>query len=95
MENKVQKRTITALAATGNYQNDSVTKLGQAGACNGLGNNEIPRRITESKLEGSRRMRRHKLRWLDGVVKYLRKLGIRRRWMVTVEEVSTGSRKSL
>ena len=35
----------------------------------------------ESKLEGSRRMRRPKLRWLDGVVEDLRKLGIRRRWM--------------
>jgi hypothetical protein len=56
--------------------------LGQAGTCNGLGNNEIPRRIIESKLEGSRRMMRPKLRWLDGEVEYLRKLGIRRKWMV-------------
>jgi hypothetical protein len=44
-----------------------------------LGNNEIPRRIMETKLEGSRRMRRPKLRCLDGVVEGLKKLGIQRR----------------
>jgi len=47
-----------------------------------LGSNEIPRRIIESKLEGSTRMRRPELRWLDGVVEDLRKLAIRRRWML-------------
>jgi len=45
----------------------------------GLDNNKIPRRIMETKLEGSRRMRRPKRRWLDGVVEDLKKLGIRRR----------------
>jgi len=60
----------------------SAAKLGQADACNGLCNNGILRRIMESKLEGRTRMRRPKLRCLDGVVEDLRKLGIRRRWMV-------------
>jgi hypothetical protein len=95
MENKVQKRTVTALAVTGNYQNDWCNKVGTGRHLHGLGNNEIPRRIMESKLEGSRKMRIPKLRWLDDVMEDLRKLGIRRWWIVAREEGSTGSRRSL
>jgi hypothetical protein len=36
----------------------------------------------DSKLEGSRRVERPKLRWVDGVVDDLRKLGVQRCWMV-------------
>jgi len=57
-------------------------RLGQADTCNGLGDNETPRRIIESKLDGNRRIRRPKLRWLDVVVEDLRKSGIRGEWMV-------------
>ena len=35
----------------------------------------MPERITDSELNGSSRMVRPKLRWMDGVVRYL---GIRR-----------------
>jgi hypothetical protein len=43
-----------------------------------MGNNEIPRRIVDSKLEESRRIGRSKLRYRDSMVEDLRKLGIQR-----------------
>ena len=43
-----------------------------------MGNNEIPRRIMDFRLKGRRTVGRPKLRWIDGVVEDLRKLGIQR-----------------
>ena len=47
-----------------------------------MGNSEIPKQIMDLRLEGSRRVGRRKLRWMDGVVEDLGKLGIQRRKMV-------------
>ena len=46
----------------------------------------MPDRIMDSKLKRSSRVGKPTLRWMDGVVRYLR---IERRWMVA------GDRKSL
>ena len=40
-----------------------------------MDNNEIPKRVMEYKPEGRRSVGRPKLRWLDGVIEDLRKLG--------------------
>jgi hypothetical protein len=54
----------------------------------GMGNDEMPRKIMETKLEGNRIMRGPKLRWSDGAVEDLRKLGIHGWWMVTRDRLS-------
>lgn len=54
----------------------------------GMGDNEMHRKIMEAKLEGSRIMRRPKLRCLDGAVEDLRKLGIHGWWMVARDRLS-------
>jgi len=44
------------------------------------------RRIMDSNFEEIRRLRKPKLRWLDGVVEDLRKLGIQIWWLVATDK---------
>ena len=42
-----------------------------------MDNNKIPKRVMRYKPEGRRIVVRPKLRWMDGVIEDLRKLGVR------------------
>jgi hypothetical protein len=59
---------------------------------------EMPQRIMERKPVGRRSVGWPKLRWMDGVVEDLRKMGIKSWWRVArdkvMEESSAGSRGS-
>jgi hypothetical protein len=54
----------------------------------GRSNNDMPRRIMESKPEGRRSVGRPKLRRLDGVLEDLRKLGVKSWWLVARDRES-------
>jgi len=53
-----------------------------------MSSNDMPRRIMESKPEGRRSVGRPKLRWMDGVLEDLRKLGVKSWWMVAKDRES-------
>jgi len=55
-----------------------VARLRWIGHLQRMGNNKIPRRYVDYKLEDSRRIWRTKLQYVDSVVEDLRKLGIQR-----------------
>jgi hypothetical protein len=45
-----------------------------------MNRSEMPKRIMNCKPEGRRAVRQPKLRWMDGVVEELRKLGVKSWW---------------
>jgi hypothetical protein len=71
MKSLVPSRTVRVLPVTGYYQNNYSIKFSVGKALEKMGNNEMSKRIMDSKLKGSSKVGRPKLRWMDGVVRYL------------------------
>jgi len=58
MKNKEESGTVQALPVTGHIVTTEAARLRWAGHSQGTGINKIHRRIVDSKLEGSARLRR-------------------------------------
>jgi hypothetical protein len=64
-----------------------VARLRWAGHIQRMDRSEMSKRTMDCKLEGRRAVGRPKLRWIDGVVEDLRKLGMKSWWTVVTDSV--------
>jgi hypothetical protein len=65
-----------------------VARLRWAGHVQRMDRSEMPKSIKDCKPEGRRAMGRPKLRWMDGVVEDLRKMGVKSWWTVARDRES-------